>query len=185
LFLGSISIELNHFNPGPSHVSNKKAHGKRPFTSPSNIFLFPTILTNSSNPTLSPTKKSLPKQTCLSKPSLEIYNLPKPASPFPHDHESSIYHSPNPKTHLKKKRHCLTGTSTPHKKGPGALSLDLQDSDDMDTSSQFDTNSTLPSSVSTHSPHHFFKAARKGKKVAYHATPSHNSGDTSLSPKTS
>jgi hypothetical protein len=47
LFPGSISIELNQFNHGPSCASNKKNQGKKPYTSPSNAILSTTEKTNS------------------------------------------------------------------------------------------------------------------------------------------
>lgn len=191
-FPGSISIELNNFNPGPVSVTNTKAHinlGKKPITSPTHSsinFSHPTVLTNSSNTIPSPAKKPPSKHSPFSRPSHYPPRHQKSTRPLLPDNEPPTSHSPTHKTHLKKKRNRLTGNLNPLKKGPGSSHFDHLVSDDMETSYQIDTNTTLPNPSSPHRLRHFFKASRKGKQVS---TPAHNtffeSGDNVLSPKTS
>jgi hypothetical protein len=177
LFPGSISIELKQFNHGPSLASNKKAQGKKPLTSPSKTSPSPTEITNNSNTLLSPAKNL---STSIS-PLLALNTQTKPTTPFT-DQVSPSYPPKNTQTHLNKKRHRFLGSSNPHKKGPAAPSFDLRLTEDMDTSDQ--TNSTAPQTNAglSHTPPHYFKAARKGKKTAAQALSHQKTGDIELSP---
>jgi hypothetical protein len=174
LFPGSILIELNHFNLGPSLVTKKKkkkkkAQGKKHSTNPSKTSLSPIKLTNFSNSFLSPAK-NIPTTHISSSP---VFNIqPKPTCQQAKNHETPSYLSKNLKTHLKKKRHRNIGPSNPHKKGSATPYFDLMLSNDMDTSNLTETQAYLPYDSPSQTPPHFFKAARKGKKVATHASSS-------------
>jgi hypothetical protein len=141
LFPGSISIELGNFNPGPSLVTIKKAHGKKQHSSPTKTTPSPTELPNSSNFLLSPAKNS-PSNPLYPQPDLNTPAMKKPLH-SPTQTDSSIPPK-NPKTHLKKKRHRISGAFKPLKKGPAAPSNDLRLTDDMDTSDQLESETTQP-----------------------------------------
>jgi hypothetical protein len=173
LFPGSLSIELNQFHPGPSFAPNKKAQAKKSLLSPSS----PTEKTNfpTRNPQLSQSS-STPANT---KHQTPVENSPLEAS------ETTYSIPKNHKNPPKKKRHRISNPFNPYKKGPAALSIDQKSSDDMDTSyttenQAFPTNTDPP-----HTPNHFFRAARKGKKVGFSTLSSTKSGDIDLSPKPS
>jgi hypothetical protein len=151
----------------------KKAQVKKSLLSPTS----PTEKTNfpvknpqlsQSNSTPANTKHQTPAENSPLVTSATTYSIPK-----------------NPKNPQKKKRHCFSNPFNPHKKGPTAPSIDHKSSNDMDTSyppeiQAFPTNTDPP-----HTPNHFFRAARKGKKVGFSALSSTKSEDIDLSPKPS
>jgi hypothetical protein len=53
----------------------------------------------------------------------------------------------------------------------------------MDTSYLEETQDLNPINDPPHSPKHFFKASKKGKKIAHHSFFSNKSGDSELSSK--
>jgi hypothetical protein len=139
-FPGSISIELQQFNHGPSLVSNKKAHGKKPLTSPSKTSPSPTEKTNNSNTLLSPAKNpSTPIY-----PHLALNTTTMPTSTSTTDHETPSHPPKNSKTHLKKKRHRSSESPNSRKKGPAAPSFDLRLTEDMDFTDQIDSTPLKP-----------------------------------------
>jgi hypothetical protein len=83
----------------------------------------------------------------------------------------------------KKKSHRLSNPSNPHKKGQATPSFDHLISDDMDTSYLEETQDLNPINDPPYSPKHFFKASKKGKKIAHHSFFSNKSGDSELSSK--
>jgi hypothetical protein len=56
-----------------------------------------------------------------------------------------------------------------HKKGPATPSFDLRLTEDMDFTDQIDSTPPQTTPGLSHTPPHFFKAARKGKKAAAQA----------------
>jgi hypothetical protein len=116
----------------------------------------------------------------MQKPDLNSPAMQKPLH-SPTQTDSSIPPK-NPKTHLKKKRHRISGAFKPLKKGPAAPSNDLRLTDDMDTSDQLESETTQPQPGLSFTPPHFFKAARSIKHNAVPATSFQNLGDFALSP---
>ena len=171
LFPGSISIELNHFHPGASNTFHKKAQAKNSqISSPpsTKITNFPSKISQPSHSTLTPEINILHTPLIPSPPVIA-----KPKKPM-------LQINPH-----KKKRHRLSNPSNPHKKGLAAPSFDHLISDDMDTSYPEETQDLIPINDPPYTPKHFFKPARKGKKVAQHSFFTNNSGDSELSPKPS
>jgi hypothetical protein len=173
LFPSSISIELNHFNHGPSCASNKNAQGKKPYTSPSNARLSLIEKTNSPAKNFQPLKIS-------SIPETNMHQNPTDIPPL-----LSLKHqviSPGTTNPHKKKRHHFTNPSNPHKKGHANPSFDHKISYAIDTSYPVETHDSLPNTGPPHTSHHFFKVARKGKKVALHSPSFTKSEDNDLPP---
>jgi hypothetical protein len=88
------------------------------------------------------------------------------------------------KTPKKRKDAAIQTPPTPTKKALLPLHDHLT-SDDMDTSYPAETQDISPNTDPSHTPNHFFGAARKGKKVGFTAPSSTKSGDIDLSPKPS
>jgi hypothetical protein len=179
LYPGSISIDLQPFNIGPSLVTNKKAQGKKPLTRISKTCPTPTELPNNSNISHSPTKNT---SSTPHYPHTDINPQPKPLSPSIENQETPNYPTKNPKTHLKKKRHRISEPYISLKKGSVVPSCDHRQSDDMDFSDHIEPPTPHPQTNPSFSPPHFFKAARIRKPAAPQAHLSQKSGNIELFP---